>query len=274
VNAGSARDRRAGRRRDDPARLSGSAASRWTRRSTSSAAADRALLLWLLLAARSTRRSPSWARRDGRTGRRAGVLHPVATARSPTSSRSFSRGDPPHRARARYLTGPTSSPTATAAGCWRGSSRCSLSDARSVRHAAADGLQILLQIALQHVQPARAVAIGFFVVAIFTFAAGLRGAALRASLKICCPARRHLRWDFAADPFLPLAGRRARRRAARYPGWLTIGGRRHRTGSLGSSRRPSDRLRFLHVAQSMAAIYSARDEDTLRRNRSSCRSTK
>jgi len=136
------------------------------------------------------------------------------------------------------------------------------------------GLQILLQIAgFGAINAVTAVAIGFFVVAIFTFAAGLHGTAWASVAKdalvllgvifagIVLPTQFFGSPAGALDAVL-----------RDHPGWLTL------TTSTADPKTAGNSLTwvvtttvltacgFFMWPQSMAAIYSARNEDTLRRN--------
>lgn len=131
------------------------------------------------------------------------------------------------------------------------------------------GLQILLQIAGYNTfNPLAAVAIGFFVVAIFTFAAGLRGAAFASVAKDLLV----LLGVIFAGIVLPIHffGSPAGALDAvlhDHPGWLTIGGPTAPNGiTWVVTTTILTGCGFFMWPQSMAAIYSARDEDTLRRN--------
>jgi SSS family solute:Na+ symporter len=131
------------------------------------------------------------------------------------------------------------------------------------------GLQILLQIAGYNTfNPLAAVAIGFFVVAIFTFVTGLRGAAFASVAKDLLV----LAGVIFAGIALPIhffgspAG--ALDAVLRdHPGWLTIAGPTAPNGiTWVVTTTILTGCGFFMWPQSMAAIYSARDEDTLRRN--------
>jgi SSS family solute:Na+ symporter len=131
------------------------------------------------------------------------------------------------------------------------------------------GLQILLQIAGYNTfNPLAAVAIGFFVVAIFTFVTGLRGAAFASVAKDLLV----LAGVIFAGIALPIhffgspAG--ALDAVLRdHPGWLTIAGPTAPNGiTWVVTTTVLTGCGFFMWPQSMAAIYSARDEDTLRRN--------
>ncbi|HEY0613496.1 MAG TPA: sodium:solute symporter family protein, partial [Candidatus Elarobacter sp.] len=131
------------------------------------------------------------------------------------------------------------------------------------------GLQILLQIAgFGTFNPLAAVAIGFFVIALFTFVAGLRGAAWASVAKdglvligvvfagIVLPSH------FFGSPAGTLDAV-----LRDHPGWLTIGGPTAPNGiTWVVTTTILTACGFFMWPQSMAAIYSARDEDTLRRN--------
>jgi len=131
------------------------------------------------------------------------------------------------------------------------------------------GLQILLQIAgYGTIDALRAVAIGFFVVALFTFAAGLRGAAFASVAKDLLV----LLGVIFAGILLPIhffgspAG--ALDAVLRdHPSWLTIAGPNSPNGiTWVVTTTILTGCGFFMWPQSMAAIYSARNEDTLRRN--------
>ena len=131
------------------------------------------------------------------------------------------------------------------------------------------GLQILLQIAgYGTIDATKAVAIGFFVVAIFTFAAGLRGAAFASVAKDLLV----LLGVIFAGILLPIhffgspAG--ALDAVLRdHPNWLTIAGPTAPNGiTWVVTTTILTGCGFFMWPQSMAAIYSARNEDTLRRN--------
>ena len=131
------------------------------------------------------------------------------------------------------------------------------------------GLQILLQIAGYNTfNPLAAVAIGFFVVAIFTFAAGLRGAAFASVAKDLLV----LLGVIFAGILLPIHFFHSPAGALDavlhdHPGWLTIGGPTAPNGiTWVVTTTILTGCGFFMWPQSMAAIYSARDEDTLRRN--------
>ena len=135
------------------------------------------------------------------------------------------------------------------------------------------GIQILVQIAgFGTINPLVAVAIAFFLIALFTFVAGLRGAAWAAVAKdglvligvifagIVLPAHFFGSPAGALDAVL--------RDPAHGAKWLVIG-----PPSAGASSITwvvttviLTGCGFFMWPQSMAAIYSARDEDTLRRN--------
>jgi SSS family solute:Na+ symporter len=131
------------------------------------------------------------------------------------------------------------------------------------------GLQILLQIAgYGSINPFFAVAIGFFVVAIFTYATGLRGIAWASIAKdtlvligvvfagLVLPARFFGSPAGVIDAVL-----------RDHPGWLTIAGPSAPNGiTWVVTTTILTACGFFMWPQSMAAIYSARDEDTLRRN--------
>jgi SSS family solute:Na+ symporter len=132
------------------------------------------------------------------------------------------------------------------------------------------GIQILVQIAgFGRIDPLTAVAVAFFLIALFTFAAGLRGAAWAAVAKdglvligvifagLVLPAH------FFGSPAGALAAVQRD-----HPGWLTIGGPSAGANSITwvVTTTILTGCGFFMWPQSMAAIYSARNEDTLRRN--------
>ncbi|MEA2689867.1 MAG: solute:Na+ symporter, family [Candidatus Eremiobacteraeota bacterium] len=131
------------------------------------------------------------------------------------------------------------------------------------------GLQILLQIAgYGSIDPLVAVAIGFFVVALFTFVTGLRGAAWASVAKdglvllgvlfagLVLPTHFFGSPAGALDAVL-----------RDHPNWLTIAGPTSPNGiTWVVTTTILTACGFFMWPQSMAAIYSARDEDTLRRN--------
>ena len=134
------------------------------------------------------------------------------------------------------------------------------------------GIQILVQIAgFGSIDPIVAVAIAFFLIAVFTFAAGLRGAAWAAVAKdglvligvifagLVLPAHFFGSPAGALDAVL---------RDPAHPNWLVIGP--PSAGANGITWVVTTVILtgcgFFMWPQSMAAIYSARDEDTLRRN--------
>jgi solute:Na+ symporter, SSS family len=131
------------------------------------------------------------------------------------------------------------------------------------------GLQILLQIAGYGViNPFAAVAIGFFVVAIFTFVTGLRGAAFASIVKDALVlvgvlfAGLVLPTHFFGSPAGALDAV-----LRDHPTWLTIAGPNAPNGiTWVVTTTILTACGFFMWPQSMAAIYSARDEDTLRRN--------
>jgi SSS family solute:Na+ symporter len=131
------------------------------------------------------------------------------------------------------------------------------------------GLQILLQIAgFGTFNPLAAVAIGFFVVAIFTFVTGLRGAAWASVAKDALVllgvlfAGLVLPTHFFGSPAGALDAV-----LRDHPGWLTIAGGTAPNGiTWVITTTILTACGFFMWPQSMAAIYSARDEDTLRRN--------
>jgi solute:Na+ symporter, SSS family len=131
------------------------------------------------------------------------------------------------------------------------------------------GLQILIQIAgFGAFNPLIAVAIGFFVVAIFTFVAGLRGAAWASIVKDALV----LAGVIFAGIMLPshFFGSPAGALDAvlrDHPGWLTIAGPTKPNGiTWVVTTTILTSCGFFVWPQSMAAVYSARNEDTLRRN--------
>ncbi|MBV9408288.1 MAG: sodium:solute symporter family protein [Candidatus Eremiobacteraeota bacterium] len=131
------------------------------------------------------------------------------------------------------------------------------------------GLQILLHIAgFGAIDPVAAVAIGFFLVALFTFVTGLRGAAWASVAKdglvllgvlfagLVLPAHFFGSPAGALDAVL-----------RDHPNWLTIAGPVAPNGiTWVVTTTILTGCGFFMWPQSMAAIYSARDEDTLRRN--------
>ncbi|MBV8579477.1 MAG: sodium:solute symporter family protein [Candidatus Eremiobacteraeota bacterium] len=131
------------------------------------------------------------------------------------------------------------------------------------------GLQILLHIAgYSVIDPVVAVAIGFFLVALFTFAAGLRGAAWASVAKdglvllgvlfagLVLPTHFFGSPAGALDAVL-----------RDHPNWLTIAGPGAPNGiTWVVTTTILTGCGFYMWPQSMAAVYSARDEDTLRRN--------
>ena len=262
VVAGTMRDRAARRAR----------ASRWTRRSTSSAGRAWArCCCGCCWPARSTRRSRSWARRAGRT----------AKARPRTTSScygtvayiiSFFLAPPIHRiARERgMLTGPDFF-TDRYGSRRLGALVALLGFLMLVPYVTLQltGLQILLQIAgFGAFNPLAAVAIGFFVVAIFTFLTGLRGAAWASVVKDALVllgvmfAGLVLPTHFFGSPAGALDAV-----LRDHPGWLTSPGRTAPNGIIWViTTTILTACGFFMWPQSMAAIYSARDEDTLRRN--------
>jgi SSS family solute:Na+ symporter len=131
------------------------------------------------------------------------------------------------------------------------------------------GLQILLQIAgYGAFNSLVAVAIGFFVVAIFTYVTGLRGTAFASIAKDLLV----LLGVIFAGILLPIhffgspAG--ARDAVLRdHPNWLTLAGPTAPNGvTWVITTTILTGCGFFMWPQSMAAIYSARSEDTLRRN--------
>jgi len=131
------------------------------------------------------------------------------------------------------------------------------------------GLQILLQIAgYGSINALAAVAIGFFVVAIFTFVTGLRGAAWASIVKDALVligvifAGLVLPSQFFGSPAGALDAV-----LRDHPNWLTIGPPSAPNGiAWVVTTTVLTACGFFMWPQSMAAIYSARDEDTLRRN--------
>ena len=131
------------------------------------------------------------------------------------------------------------------------------------------GLQILVQIAgYGSINPLGAVAVGFFLVAAFTYIAGLRGAAWASVVKdalvllgvlfagLVLPAHFFGSPAGALDAVL-----------RDHPNWLTIAGPAAPNGiTWVVTTTVLTACGFFMWPQSMAAIYSARDEDTLRRN--------
>ena len=133
------------------------------------------------------------------------------------------------------------------------------------------GLQILLQIAgYSAFNPLAAVAIGFFVIAIFTYATGLRGTAFASVVKDVMV----LAGVIFAGIILPVhffgspAGAiDAVLRDTSHPNWLTLAGPTAPNGiTWVITTTILTGCGFFMWPQSMAAIYSARSEDTLRRN--------
>ena len=131
------------------------------------------------------------------------------------------------------------------------------------------GMQILLQIAgFGTFNPLVAVAIGFFIIAAFTFVAGLRGAAWASVAKdglvllgvvfagIVLPSQFFGSPAGALDAVI-----------RDHPGWLVIGPPSSPSGIVWViSTTVLTACGFFMWPQSMAAIYSARNEDALRRN--------
>jgi SSS family solute:Na+ symporter len=131
------------------------------------------------------------------------------------------------------------------------------------------GIQILLRVAgYGTIDPLGAVAIAFALIAIFTFATGLRGAAWASVAKdglvlvgvifagIVLPIHFFGSPAGAFDAIL-----------RDHPHWLTIAGPEAPNGiTWVVSTTLLTAMGFFMWPQSMAAIYSARDEDTLRRN--------
>ncbi|HEX3467267.1 MAG TPA: sodium:solute symporter family protein, partial [Candidatus Elarobacter sp.] len=131
------------------------------------------------------------------------------------------------------------------------------------------GLQILLQIAgYGAFNSLVAVGIGFFVVAIFTYLAGLRGTAFASVAKDLLV----LLGVLFAGVLLPIHFFGSPAAAldhvlADHPGWLTIAGPTAPSGiTWVITTTILTGCGFFMWPQSMAAIYSARSEDTLRRN--------
>lgn len=133
------------------------------------------------------------------------------------------------------------------------------------------GLQILLGIAGYNAfPPIVAVGVGFFVIAIFTYVTGLRGTAFASIVKDIMV----LLGVIFAGIILPIhffgspAGAiDAVLRDASHPNWLTIAGPTAPNGiTWVITTTILTGCGFFMWPQSMAAIYSARDEDTLRRN--------
>ncbi|HZO92680.1 MAG TPA: sodium:solute symporter family protein [Candidatus Baltobacteraceae bacterium] len=134
------------------------------------------------------------------------------------------------------------------------------------------GIQILVQIAgFGRIDPLVAVAIAFFMIALFTFVAGLRGAAWAAVAKdglvligvifagLVLPAHFFGSPAGAMDAVL---------RDPTHPNWLVIGPPSAGANSITwvVTTVVLTGCGFFMWPQSMAAIYSARDEETLRRN--------
>lgn len=131
------------------------------------------------------------------------------------------------------------------------------------------GIQILLRVAgYGAIDPLVAVALAFALIAIFTYVSGLRGAAWASVVKdvlvligvvfagIVMPAHFFGSPAGALDAVL-----------RDHPNWLTIAGPSAPNGiTWVVSTTILTSLGFFMWPQSMAAIYSARDEDTLRRN--------
>ena len=131
------------------------------------------------------------------------------------------------------------------------------------------GLQILVQIAgYGAINPLGAVAVGFFLVAAFTYVAGLRGAAWASVVKdalvllgvlfagLALPAHFFGSPAGALDAVLH-----------DHPNWLAIAGPAAPNGiTWVVTTTVLTACGFFMWPQSMAAIYSARNEDTLRRN--------
>ena len=131
------------------------------------------------------------------------------------------------------------------------------------------GVQILLTVAgFGSINALGAVAIAFFLITVFTFVTGLRGAAFASIVKDTLV----LLGVIFAGIVLPIhffgspAG--AMDAVLRdHPGWLTIGPPSSPNGiTWVVTTTILTALGFFMWPQSMAAIYSARDEDTLRRN--------
>jgi solute:Na+ symporter, SSS family len=131
------------------------------------------------------------------------------------------------------------------------------------------GIQILLRVAgYGSINPLGAVALAFALIAIFTYVSGLRGAAWASIVKdilvvlavifagIVMPAHFFGSPAGALDAVL-----------RDHPNWLTIAGPTAPNGiTWVVSTTILTACGFFMWPQSMAAIYSARDEDTLRRN--------
>ncbi len=131
------------------------------------------------------------------------------------------------------------------------------------------GVQILLSVAgYGSINAIGAVAIAFALIAIFTYVTGLRGAAFASIIKDTLV----LIGVVFAGIFLPIhffgspAG--ALDAVLRdHPGWLTIAGPTAPNGiTWVVTTTVLTACGFFMWPQSMAAVYSARDEDTLRRN--------
>ncbi|HTW85180.1 MAG TPA: sodium:solute symporter family protein [Candidatus Sulfotelmatobacter sp.] len=131
------------------------------------------------------------------------------------------------------------------------------------------GIQILVRIAgFGQVDPLLAVGIAFFLIAVFTFVVGLRGAAWASVAKdglvligvifagIALPTHFFGSPAGALDAVL-----------RDHPNWLTIAGPSSPSGiTWVVSTTVLTACGFFMWPQSMAAVYSARNEDTLRRN--------
>jgi SSS family solute:Na+ symporter len=131
------------------------------------------------------------------------------------------------------------------------------------------GIQILVHIAsFGAINPLLAVGIGFFLIAIFTYVVGLRGTAWASVAKdglvligvifagIVLPSH------FFGSPAGALDAVQRD-----HPGWLTIAGPTAPNGIVWViSTTLLTACGFFMWPQSMAAVYSARNEDTLRRN--------
>jgi SSS family solute:Na+ symporter len=131
------------------------------------------------------------------------------------------------------------------------------------------GLQILLQLAgYGRLNALAAVALGFFAIALFTFVAGLRGAAWASVAKdglvllgvifagIVLPSQFFGSPAGALDAVI-----------RDHPGWLVIAGPSSPSGiTWVITTTVLTACGFFMWPQSMAAIYSARNEDALRRN--------
>jgi len=131
------------------------------------------------------------------------------------------------------------------------------------------GLQILVQIAgYGTINPLGAVALGFFLVAAFTYIAGLRGAAWASVVKDALVLLGVLFAGLALPAHFFGSPAGALDAVLRdHPNWLTIAGPAAPNGiTWVVTTTILTACGFFMWPQSMAAVYSARDEDTLRRN--------